>query len=115
MAWSTRELAELAGTTVNAIRHYHRIGLLEEPQRRQNGYKQYGDEQLVRLRRIRLLVELGVPLARIAELGLDEALAPAVLREIDADHSAEVERLQRARCAIAVLLRDEAPSERSSV
>ena len=31
MAWSTRELAELAGTTVNTIRHYHALGLLERP------------------------------------------------------------------------------------
>jgi len=29
MAWSTRELARLAGTTVNTIRHYHRLGLLD--------------------------------------------------------------------------------------
>lgn len=27
MAWSTRELAELAGTTMNTIRQYHRLGL----------------------------------------------------------------------------------------
>lgn len=26
MPWSTRELAERAGTTVNTIRHYHRLG-----------------------------------------------------------------------------------------
>jgi DNA-binding transcriptional MerR regulator len=34
MAWSTRELAELAGTTVNTIRHYHRGGPLAAPGRR---------------------------------------------------------------------------------
>ncbi|WP_433560110.1 MerR family DNA-binding transcriptional regulator [Pseudonocardia xinjiangensis] len=28
MAWSTRELADLAGTTVRAVRHYHDVGLL---------------------------------------------------------------------------------------
>ncbi|MEO3798201.1 MerR family DNA-binding transcriptional regulator [Nonomuraea sp. B10E15] len=37
MPWSTRELAGLAGTTVNTIRHYHRLGLLDEPERRYNG------------------------------------------------------------------------------
>jgi hypothetical protein len=41
VAWSTSELAKLAGTTVNTIRHYHRSGVLEEPDRRRNGYKQY--------------------------------------------------------------------------
>jgi DNA-binding transcriptional MerR regulator len=47
VAWSTRELAELAGTTVNTVRHYHRIGLLDEPERRNNGYKEYGVPHLV--------------------------------------------------------------------
>ncbi|MFF3442344.1 MerR family transcriptional regulator [Streptosporangium sp. NPDC002721] len=68
MAWSTSELATLAGTTVNTIRHYHRLGLLEEPDRRYNGYKQYETLDLVRLLRIRRLAELGVPLSRIKEL-----------------------------------------------
>ncbi|MEQ3553652.1 WhiB family transcriptional regulator [Pseudonocardia nematodicida] len=39
VAWSTRQLAELAGTTVRAVRHYHEVGLLDEPARRANGYK----------------------------------------------------------------------------
>src|SRR5690606_8663333 len=56
MAWSTRELAELAQTTVNTIRHYHHLGLLAEPARKDNGYKQYGVKHLARLLRIRRLV-----------------------------------------------------------
>ncbi|MGI5149448.1 MerR family transcriptional regulator [Plantactinospora sp. CA-294935] len=106
MAWSTRELAELAGTTVNTIRHYHRVGLLEQPQRRPNGYKEYGAHHLACLLRIRRLAELGVPLSQIVELGPDGALAPEVLRQVDAGHSAEVERLQQARSAIAKILRE---------
>ncbi|MBE1592289.1 putative MFS family arabinose efflux permease [Nonomuraea angiospora] len=31
LGWSTREVAELAGTTLKTVRHYHDIGLLEEP------------------------------------------------------------------------------------
>ncbi|MDN3482326.1 MerR family transcriptional regulator [Arthrobacter sp. APC 3897] len=77
MAWSTRELAELAHTTVNTVRHYHRLGLLEEPDRRYNGYKQYGARHLVSLLRIRRLAALGVPLAQMQELG---AGAPALRR-----------------------------------
>ena len=33
MAWSTRQLAELAGTSLRAVRHYHDVGLLPEPER----------------------------------------------------------------------------------
>src|SRR5690606_14615503 len=28
MAWSTSEIADMASTTVNTVRHYHRLGLL---------------------------------------------------------------------------------------
>ncbi|EXG82208.1 MerR family transcriptional regulator [Cryptosporangium arvum] len=104
MAWSTRELAELAGTTVNTIRHYHRLGLLEEPERRYNGYKQYGVEHLICLLRIRRLVELGVPLAQIGEVRTNGAIAPDVLRQVDAELAAEAERLRRARSDIATIL-----------
>ena len=68
MAWSTRELANLVGTTVNTIRHYHRLGLLDVPEREYNGYKQYEVRHLVRLLRIRRLVSLGVPLSQIGEV-----------------------------------------------
>ncbi|MFI5933862.1 MerR family DNA-binding transcriptional regulator [Actinoplanes sp. NPDC051494] len=111
MAWSTRELGELAGTTVNTIRHYHRLGLLAEPERRLNGYKQYEIRHLIRLLRIRRLVELGVPLARIGAMGADAGITPETLRQVDADLAAESERLARARSDIAVILRDGAPAD----
>ncbi|MEU4420324.1 MerR family transcriptional regulator [Actinoplanes sp. NPDC024001] len=111
MAWSTRELAEFAGTTVNTIRHYHRLGLLEEPQRRYNGYKQYGVSHLVCLLRIRRLVDLGVPLSRVGAAMSEGQVPPEVLREVDAELAAEVERLNKARADIAVILRDGAPAD----
>ncbi|WP_250009734.1 MerR family transcriptional regulator [Actinoplanes sp. M2I2] len=108
MAWSTRELAELSGTTVNTIRHYHRLGLLEEPERRNNGYKQYQVRHLVSLLRIRRLTELGVPLAQIRPEG---DYGPELLRQIDADLAVEVQRLGRARSDIAVILRGGGPAD----
>jgi DNA-binding transcriptional MerR regulator len=109
MAWSTRELAELAGTTVNTVRHYHRLGLLAEPERRYNGYKQYAVTDLVRLLRIRRLAELGIPLARVADI-LDEGSDTSDdLRALDDELVAGIERLQRARQAIATIERVAAP------
>ena len=72
MAWSTRQLADLAGTTVKAVRHYHKVGLLDEPERLSNGYKQYQVAHLIRLLQIVRLSELGVPLAQIATLDQSE-------------------------------------------
>ncbi|WP_139416258.1 MerR family transcriptional regulator [Agromyces laixinhei] len=111
MPWSTRELAELAGTTVNTIRHYHRLGLLDEPERRYNGYKQYGVRDLVRLLRARRLAELGVPLSRIGQVGAGDESTPDALRKLDAELAASIERLQRARTDIAVILRENAPAD----
>ncbi|TDD35919.1 MerR family transcriptional regulator [Nonomuraea terrae] len=111
MAWSTRELAELAGTTVNTIRHYHRLGLLDEPERRYNGYKQYGARDLVRLLRIRRLAELGVPLSQIGEVDAAGDSTPDELRKLDAELAARIERLQKARSDIAAILRDSAPAD----
>lgn len=113
MAWSTRELADLAGTTVNTIRHYHRIGLLDEPERRYNGYKQYGVRELVRLLRILRLVDLGVPLAQIPDVGgagRDNSTW-TMLQELDAKLASGIERLQQARADIAAILRAEAPPD----
>lgn len=106
MTWSTRELADLAGTTINTVRHYHSLGLLEEPDRRYNGYKQYRVRHLVSLIRMRRLVELGVPLAQITEL---DAAAPEALRELDHELRAGIDRLTRVRADVAALARAKAP------
>lgn len=110
MAWSTRELAELAGTTVNTVRHYHQLGLLDEPERRHNGYKQYEVAHLMALLRIRRLVDLGVPLGQIRELSATPA-ANQALHEVDAELAQSIERLQNARAGIAAILREEVPAD----
>lgn len=111
MAWSTRELAELAGTTVNTIRHYHRLGLLDDPERTYNGYKQYEVRHLVCLLRIRRLTDLGVPLSQIGDVSAGADSTPDALRELDRELQASIERLQRARADIAAILRDQAPAD----
>lgn len=105
MPWSTREVAELAGTTVNTVRHYHRAGLLEEPDRLSNGYKQYSARHLVRLLQIRRLRDIGVPLVQIETVGSPGGATPSeALLAIDADLAASIERLQRARAEIRAIL-----------
>lgn len=111
MAWSTRELAELAGTSVRTVRHYHEVGLLEEPERSSNGYKHYGVAHLLRLLHIKRLTELGFSLSQIAAMGDDGAHPEQAVRALDAELAATIERLQRARREIAVILRHSAPTD----
>ncbi|SCF25666.1 MerR family transcriptional regulator [Micromonospora mirobrigensis] len=109
--WSTREIAQLAGTTLRAVRHYHDIGLLAEPHRRPNGYKQYGVAHLVRILRIRRLTELGFSLSQIATMQDTDDQPVAALRTLDAELAATIERLQRARLELGVILRQPTPAE----
>lgn len=111
MAWSTRQVAELAGTTLKAVRHYHKLGLLEEPERDTNGYKRYGVAHLVRLLRIRRLTDLGVPLAQIAAMGDADEHPEEALRVLDAELGATIERLQRVRAELAIILRQNLPTD----
>ncbi|MDN5749223.1 MAG: MerR family transcriptional regulator [Pseudonocardia sp.] len=111
MAWSTREIAELAGTSLRAVRHYHEVGLLAEPERRSNGYKQYGVAHLVRVLRIKRLTELGFSLPQIADMGDADGHPADALRTLDAELAATVERLQRARVELALILRQSVPTD----
>ena len=103
MAWSTRQVADLAGTTLRAVRHYHEIGLLPEPGRRSNGYKQYGVTHLVRLLQIRNLVDLGFSLAEIENMDDSARSTTKILDRIDRDLASTIERLTQAREQIAQL------------
>lgn len=104
MAWSTQEIADLAATTVNTVRHYHRVGLLEQPDRRSNGYKSYEVRHLVQLLRIRRLRELGVPLDQVDHVAAGDERSLSTLAGVDEDLAATIERLQQARSEIRSIL-----------
>ncbi|APX31807.1 MerR family transcriptional regulator [Brachybacterium sp. P6-10-X1] len=104
MAWSTSQLADLAGTTVKTLRHYHAVGLLEEPGRATNGYKQYGTPHLVRLLQIKRLRELGMSLADIAKAGESDDSYAEVLRGLDTQLADSISRQQAVRAELGILL-----------
>lgn len=101
------EVAELVGTTTRAIRHYHRIGLVPEPARRANGYRDYGVEPVLHLLRVRRLVQLGVGLDDVGRLlrEQDERSPREVLQALDDELSQEQARLQVRRDRVQELLR----------
>ncbi len=98
------QLASYAGVTIRAVRHYHQIGLLLEPDRDASGYRTYDAAAVVRLIRIRTLAEAGVPLARVRELlDADPQTFAAATTEIDRQLRAQIRALQEHRRRIAQL------------
>lgn len=108
------EVAKLAGVTTRALRHYHAIGLLDEPPRSANGYRDYGIAALTRVLRIKHLASLGFPLARIGEMlatmddpSADRIAVNAPLDALDRELALQIERLQEQRAIIAQLKREQ--------
>ncbi|MEV6568182.1 MerR family transcriptional regulator [Streptomyces kronopolitis] len=116
--WSIGELAEQAGVTVKTVRFYSNRGLLPEAARSAGGHRRYGPEALDRLRLIRSLRTLDLPLPQVDRIlaqedgpGATDALEDAVagqLRELGTQLSA-----LRWREAALHLLRDCTPGERA--
>ncbi|MEU0393883.1 MerR family transcriptional regulator [Streptomyces sp. NPDC006208] len=100
------EIAALAGVTPRTVRHYHHLGLLPEPARLPNGYRDYGLRHAVVLARIRRLTELGLGLAEVRDVLADDAgreLAE-VLEELDADLARQEAAIAERRARLAVLM-----------
>jgi DNA-binding transcriptional MerR regulator len=98
------QLAAYAGVTVRAVRHYHQIGLLPEPERDASGYRRYGARAVVSLIKIRTLASAGVPLSAIGEMLAADAPAFAdAVQRIDGQLRDEIERLEISRKQIAQL------------
>jgi DNA-binding transcriptional MerR regulator len=98
------QLADYAGVTIKAIRHYHERGLLAEPDRDSSGYRRYTANDAIDLVKIRTLATAGAPLARIKDL-LDaepDALAAAIA-EIDHNLQDRIAQLRRTRDQLAQL------------
>lgn len=75
MGYTAHELADLSAVSVRTLHYYEEQGLLR-PERRDNGYRDYGPADVRRLQQILLFRRADMPLARIGQL-LD---APADVR-----------------------------------
>jgi DNA-binding transcriptional MerR regulator len=102
------ELAALVGVSTRTVRHYHHQGLMPEPARLANGYREYGLRDAVTLARTRRLVELGLSLDEIRTVLADDHDRELrdVLLELDADLARQQAELGARRERLATLLSD---------
>jgi MerR family copper efflux transcriptional regulator len=105
------QVAAEAGVNIDTLRYYERRGLLDAPQRRPSGYREYPPETVQILRFIKRAQDLGFTLNEIEELlklrrlkGASRpevrALAKAKVRAIDE----KMAQLKAIRDALGVLL-----------
>lgn len=99
------EVARQAGVGVETVRYYEREGLLEEPERRASGYRQYDPEAVAVLRFIRRAKELGFTLKEIKGLLVLRLDASATRAEVRQQAKAKVADIE-ARIADLGRMRD---------
>ncbi len=110
-ALSIGQVAKQAGVGVETVRYYERRGLLEEPDRKASGYRQYDDQAVAILKFIRRAKELGFTLREIKSLlalRLDSSASPSDVRNVAkakvADIEGRIADLQRMRDALQKLV-----------
>ena len=110
-AMTIGQVARQAGVGVETVRFYEREGLLEEPPRRESGYRQYTQDVIGRIQFIKRAKDLGFSLKEIGELlslrvdpettcGEVKQRAEAKMADIDA----KLRDLQRMKEALATLV-----------
>ena len=110
-----REVTEITGITVNALRYYDRKGLLHPTVRNPQGRKEwlYDDEAVRRAKRILLLRRIGIPVEGIATVMekedlMDEVILRSRLKELREEREIIDEQIS---VASMLLLLDELTSD----
>ncbi len=105
MSYSVGQVARLAGVTVRTLHHYDETGLVSPSGRTAAGYRQYEDDDLLRLQQVLFYREPGFPLDEIAIL-LDDARVNALehLRRQHGLLTARIVRLEEIRAAVQLAM-----------
>ncbi|QEV16245.1 MerR family transcriptional regulator [Streptomyces alboniger] len=96
------DAAAFVGTTPRAIRHYHEIGLLPEPERGSDDRRRYGYDDMIRLLWIRRMADAGIALDDIRSAFTDTTSAGA---DSDNGIAGTLERLEETLVAQEAELR----------
>ncbi|AKJ29217.1 MerR family transcriptional regulator [Caldimonas brevitalea] len=99
--WSITQVARLSGVTSRALRHYEALGLLKTVRAGDGQYRLYDEHGVLRLMRILLLRDMGIPLSEIGRLlDAQEPDLPAALRQHMDELMLERARIERRLSAV---------------
>lgn len=68
MKFTVHQLGQLAGVSVRTLHYYDEIGLLEPSSIEENGYRQYDQDQIIKLQQILFFKELEFSLEQIKQM-----------------------------------------------
>jgi DNA-binding transcriptional MerR regulator len=68
MKYTVKKLAEMAGVSVRTLHYYDQIGLLKPRTIGENGYRYYGEKEVLKLQEILFFKELDFPLEQITDI-----------------------------------------------
>ena len=91
----TGELAAQAGVNVQTLRYYERRGLLDEPERRASGYREYSPDAVQLIRFIKRAQELGFTLAEVEDLLRLRSDQEAACSEVRTAAEAKIEDIEQ--------------------
>ncbi|MEU6612205.1 MerR family transcriptional regulator [Streptomyces parvus] len=101
------DAAAFAGCTPRAIRHYHGIGLLPEPERGGDDRRRYGYEDMIRLLWIRRMANAGIALEDMRDAFAEDPAdaqdgdgIEALLARVEDSLAAQETELRRQRTAV---------------
>lgn len=86
--------AERSGVSAKMIRYYESVGLIAPADRRENGYRDYGDNEVAMLQFVRRTRDLGFSLEEVGALlalWRDRRRSSREVRRLAAKHLAEME------------------------
>jgi DNA-binding transcriptional MerR regulator len=96
--FSIQQVAELTGLSIDTLRYYERIGLLEPIGRAHNGHRRYTQHDLAWIELLIRLRNTGMPraqMARFAELRRQGDVTLAERRHLHEEHQRSLERHMR--------------------
>jgi Cu(I)-responsive transcriptional regulator len=105
------QAAEKAGVSAKSIRYYESVGLIARASRRDNNYRDYGDQEIAELRFIHRARSLGFSVKEVGDLlalWRDRQRASHQVRDVAQRHIEEIERkiaaLQSMRATLNTLV-----------
>lgn len=107
--YTVGEAAKLAGVTRETLRHYDRVGLVR-PSRRDEwtGYRYYTEQDVVRLKTVRALQQMDLPLREIRRVLAYESLEQIIVFLEEAERRADekIASLEYSKAKIQLARRD---------